>query len=603
MANWMVAAKKADFTKIAESCHISPVLARLIRNRNVIGAEATERYLNGGLQDLYDPFLMKDMDTAVSILREKTAEGKKIRIIGDYDVDGICSAHILEVGLTAFGADAGCRLPDRVMDGYGINERLIEEAAADGVDTIVTCDNGISAAEPLRRAAALGLTVIVTDHHEIPFRENSGTREEILPEAAAVLEPKRTDPASGNYYYPFQELCGAGVAWKLVCALFSGRGEEAGELERQLLAFAAIATVCDVCALKEENRIIVKYGLAMAEKTDNAGLKALLSVTGLTGPVTCYHAGFVIGPCLNASGRLDTAERALHLFDGETGGEDVLQAAGELRDLNESRKSMTKQGIDAAVRQIESEGLLQDKVLVVFLENGHESISGIIAGKIREKYDRPAFVFTNSAEEGILKGSGRSIEAYDMFGGMSRCADLLLKFGGHPMAGGLSIRVEKLPEFRERINSGSGLTDADLTAVLHLDMELPPQYLSMDMVREFSRLEPCGAGNERPLFACRGLYLTHVFVMGSKGNAVKFTAEDGKGGKWPVLYFGDTAAMKERLQEIYGESVWEQLTARRDGIHGGTVCADLCYYPDINRWKGSESIQLILRDIRFHRPV
>lgn len=386
MSNWMVAAKKADFTKIAESCHISPVLARLIRNRDVIGAEATERYLNGGLQDLYDPFLMKDMDTAVPILRKKIAEGKKIRIIGDYDVDGICSAHILRTGLAAYGADAGCRLPDRVTDGYGINERLIEEAAADGVDTIVTCDNGISAAEPLHRAAALGLTVIVTDHHEIPFRENGGRREEILPEAAAVVEPKRTDPANGEYYYPFQELCGAGVAWKLVCALFSDRREEEKEeLEHQLLAFAAIATVCDVCALKDENRIIVKYGLAMVPETDNAGLKALLSVTGLDGPVNCYHAGFVIGPCLNASGRLDTAERALNLFEGDNDRSGALLAAGELRDLNESRKSMTKQGIDAAVRQIEDAGLQQDKVLVVFLENGHESISGIIAGKIRGK--------------------------------------------------------------------------------------------------------------------------------------------------------------------------------------------------------------------------
>jgi single-stranded-DNA-specific exonuclease len=602
MAKWMVAAKRADFDAIAGECGISPVLARLIRNRNVIGAGQTRRYLCGTVEDLRDPFLLPGMDDAVRILGDRIAQGKKIRIIGDYDVDGICSAYVLWRGLTALGADVDSVLPDRVTDGYGLNVRMIRQAAADGVDTIVTCDNGIAATDALREAAMLGMTAVVTDHHEIPYRTlEDGRTVCCLPQAAAIVEPKMKAADTGKNLYPFPDLCGAAVAWKLICGLHRGNAQDpqSGETEKQLLAFVALATVCDVMPLQDENRILTRCGLKMIRETDNMGLRALLETTGLSGrELTGYHAGFILGPCLNASGRLDSAERALRLFRDSSGMEDAMRTAQELRDLNESRKGLTSEGLDKAVAAVEESPAPRDRILVVMLQGCRESICGIIAGRLREKYSRPAFVFADSAEDGMIKGSGRSVEQYDMYEGMSRCADLFERFGGHRMAGGITMKAANLDAFRKRVNVDCRLSEEDLEEVLHLDMELPPRCLTEALTEEMSLLEPCGTGNEKPLFGCRDMKITQIRTPGTKGNIVKLTVEDGAGGRWQAVRFTDAASFLSALKEKAGTETVRRLTG---GIRqeNSALKADLCYYPEINTWNGVKSIQMVLRDIRW----
>ena len=600
---WIVINKRADFNKIAARCGVSPILARVIRNRDVIGEEETERFLRGTLEDLYDPRKLPDAEKAVSIIASKIGEGKRIRIIGDYDVDGICASYILWYTLRSFGNQADCVLPDRMRDGYGINERLVREAYGEGVDTIVTCDNGIAASEPLAVAKELGMTVVVTDHHEVPFRlEEDGHKEYILPPADAVVDPKIPEQITGAHVYPFPEICGAVVAFKL-CLLLSDKlrisTEDSdiptGELLRYLLPFAALATVCDVMPLKDENRILVKEGLREASVSKNQGLKALLRVTGLTDkPLTCYHAGFMLGPCLNATGRLDSAQRGLELFMEENPYE-ALRSAQQLKDLNDSRKSMTAQGVETAEALIESEHMQNRKVLVLLLRDCHESLAGIIAGRLKESRHRPAFVLTKT-ENGLLKGSGRSIERYDMYEQMNACSDLFVRFGGHKMAGGLTMKEENFEEFVRRVEENCTLTEADLQEVIRVDMELPPRFLGIEMTRELELLEPCGNENPKPLFVTRGIRLRSARVMGRNRNVIRISAQDDTGVCMDLIRFEDADSFIQSIEEAAGRGVSQGLFRG-----AGNVTIDMVYYPDINSWNGRESMQYIVKDYRIHR--
>lgn len=588
----MVYAKKADFNAIGQELGISPFLARIIRNRDVIGTAATREFLTGTLRDIPSPRLLHDMDKAADILSRKIAENARIRIIGDYDVDGITSSYILYRMLSFLGADVSVRLPDRIIDGYGINVRLVEEAIADGVDTILTCDNGIAARDVLQMAKDRGLTVIVTDHHEIP-KDTDGNV--VLPPADAIVEPKVVNPETGETYYPFTEICGAQVAYKLSSVMLEepdisgdrNRAETPQQrVMRELLGFAALGCVCDVMPLIGENRILVREGLHEVERTENIGLAALILSAGLGDvPLTAYHAGFVIGPCLNASGRLDSAERALRLFM-ETDFNKAMTAADELRALNEDRKQMTEDGCTQAMASVDemlaARGTAADRVLVVILENCHESLAGIIAGRIRERYARPTFVLTASAEDpGSYKGSGRSIEAYDMYGAMSAIQDVFTKFGGHKMAAGLTIARDRVEEFKRRLNENCELTDADLQDTVHIDMELPMRYVSKELVHELERLAPYGNQNPRPLFVTRDVDLCLVRIMGKNQNALKFTARDDQNHTYDCMMF-------TRPHEAPAE-----LTPGRH------LRAHIVYRPDIHEWQGRESLQYIIEDYRI----
>ncbi|MEE1114065.1 MAG: single-stranded-DNA-specific exonuclease RecJ, partial [Eubacterium sp.] len=522
---WVIAAKKADFYKIGETFGIDPVIARLIRNRDIIGEEAIRKYLYGTVRDLYDPGLLKGMKEAGAILSEKLKEGRKIRVIGDYDIDGVMSSYILITGLTKLGADADVRIPDRIRDGYGLNENLVREAAADGVDTILTCDNGIAASAQIALARELGMTAVVTDHHEIPFKEaEDGTREYILPPADAVIDAKQPGET-----YPFRELCGAGVAFKLISYLYDLCKLPDAETEKEeLLQYAGFATVGDVVPLRDENRILVREGLARLRKTKNPGLQELISQNNLDPDgLDTFHIGFVLGPCINASGRLDTANRALSLLRAKTRME-AAPIAAELVSLNASRKDMTAKGEEDAVRQVEETEIGKDNVLVVYLPECHESICGIIAGHLKERYYKPTFVLTGTADG--LKGSGRSIEAYSMYEELCKCRELLSKFGGHPMAAGISLPEENLEAFRRLLNENSTLTEEDLVPKKLIDIKMPIGYISKELIHQLDILQPYGEGNKAPVFAESGLVVSGARLLGRKGNAAKMrlTGADGR---------------------------------------------------------------------------
>lgn len=571
MEKWMVAAKRADFKKIGERFGIDQVTARIIRNRDVIGEEAIEKYLHGSRKDFYSPWLLKDMEKAVAILQEKITNKNKIRIIGDYDIDGVMSTYILLVSLRGLGAGADMVIPNRIMDGYGINEHLIEQAWEDKRDTIITCDNGIAAATQIQKAKDLGMTVIVTDHHEVPFEENENGRTEILPPADAVVNPKQKDCG-----YPFSGLCGAVVAMKVMEALYEKMAPEVDLVDR-MLSFAGIATIGDVMDLKDENRILVKEGLQRLHHTTNLGLQELIRVNGLEPEnISPYHIGFVLGPCLNASGRLDTAKRALKLLLAETR-EEAAVLAGDLKNLNESRKEMTAQGVEKAIEQVESTSMMEDTVLVVFLPECHESLAGIIAGRLRERYHKPSFVLTRG-EEGV-KGSGRSIEAYSMYEKLCECKEYLTKFGGHPMAAGLSLEEENVETFRRKLNERSGLSQEDLVEKVSIDVPMPIHYIRKDLVRELSLLEPFGKGNEKPLFAQKNLWISQLRVFGKNRNVVKMRLTDENGYPMDGVYFGDGDAFVEEAR-------------RKQKIA-------IVYYPDINVYQGRESLQVIIRHYQF----
>lgn len=563
---WMLQTKRADFDGIARQFGIDPVTARVIRNRGIEGRENIERYLYGDLDSLYSPWLLKDMRPAVDILKRKLKEGQKIRIVGDYDIDGVCSTYILYQALKRLGRNVDYAIPDRIKDGYGINESMIRAAAEDGIDTILTCDNGISAFSQIQTAKEFGMTVIVTDHHEVPA-DGEG---EILPPADAVIDPKQRSCS-----YPFPEICGAVVAYKLVQALYEESGVSREEW-LELLEFAAIATVGDVMKLQDENRMIVKYGLKKLGHTKNLGLRKLAEKTNLDlSSITAYHIGFVIGPCLNAGGRLQTAKLALSMFlakDEET----AEELAQELKDLNDMRKDMTEHWT-AEAKVLADTQYRNDKVLVIFLPDCHESLAGIIAGRLREYCQKPAIVLTRSEE--AVKGSGRSIESYHMFQKLSEVKDLMLKFGGHPMAAGLSLLEENIDEFRRELNERSGLTEEDFKAKLWIDVPMPIDYINERLVEELKILEPFGQGNEKPLFAQKQVRIRSCRVIGKNKNVVKLVLEGGSGMPMDGILFTDGIAFEEE--------------------RAGRTVMDIIYYPEINEYNGNRNLQVVIRNYKF----
>lgn len=563
---WMLQTKRADFDGIARQFGIDPVTARVIRNRGIEGQENIERYLYGNLDGLSSPWLLKDMRLAVDILKGKLKEGQKIRIVGDYDIDGVCSTYILYQALKRLGGRVDYAIPDRIKDGYGINESMIQAAEEDGINTILTCDNGISAFSQIQLARELGMTVVVTDHHEVP----TDGEMEILPPADAVIDPKQKGCS-----YPFPEICGAVVAYKLVQALYEEFGVSREEW-LDLLEFAAIATVGDVMKLQDENRIIVKYGLKKLGRTKNVGLRKLAEKTNLDlNSITAYHIGFVIGPCLNAGGRLQTAKLALSLLLAEDENE-AEALAQELKDLNDMRKDMTEHWT-AEAKVLADTQYRDDRVLVIFLPECHESLAGIIAGRLREYCQKPAIVLTRSEE--AVKGSGRSIEAYHMFQKLSEVKHLMLKFGGHPMAAGLSLLEENIDAFRRELNEKSGLTEEDFKARLWIDVPMPIDYVRERLVEELKILEPFGQGNEKPLFAQKKVRIRSCRVIGKNKNVVKFVLEGSSGMPMDGILFTDGPAFEEE----------------RDGRN----MIDIIYYPEINEYNGNRSLQAVIRNYKF----
>ena len=575
---WFVTTKKADFNHIAAEFGISPVLARIIRNRDIVTEEEVRYFLHGTLEDLHDPYLLKGMREGSAFLYAAIREKKQIRIIGDYDVDGICSTYVLYHALQLLGASVSYRIPHRIKDGYGLNEEIIRECSGQQVEVIVTCDNGIAAAKEIALAKELGLEVLVTDHHEVPYREITGVdgmteREEILPPSLVI------DPKQKGCPYPYKGICGAVVAYKLVQVLL-----EQAEKEKlitvadrkaclaELLEFAAMATICDVMDLLDENRIIVKYGLKQMEQSKNLGLRTLIEVCGLKGQkLGNYHVGFILGPCLNATGRLDSAARAMELFLC-TGLREAVVIATDLKALNESRKELTEQGVKEAVRQMEAGEHGTDKVMVIYLPDCHESIAGIIAGRLREKYAHPFFVLTK-AEEG-LKGSGRSIEAYHMYEGLHGVEDLLTKYGGHKLAAGLSLEEKNLQELRRRLNADCHLTEEDFVHKILIDVPMPLSYVNMQFVESLSLLEPFGNGNKKPVFACKDVPISHVQLRGKNKNVAGFLLTDETGRKLSGIYFGEAERFYEEMQ--------------------GRQSLQIVYYPDINEFRGNRSLQIVV---------
>lgn len=596
MAKWMVSAKKADFEAWGTAFGIDPVVARIIRNRDITTPEEAERYLHAGRDSMYSPYLLYGMEQAVKLILVKIEAHKKIRVIGDYDIDGICAAYILKKGLDCLGADVDTAIPHRQKDGYGLSDGLIKQAAEDGVDTVITCDNGIAAAEQTAYAESLGMTVIVTDHHEVPYEEaEDKTRKEMLPQAAAVIDPKQE-----RCSYPFKNICGAAVAFKLVEALFQkteerhkgGPDVRKEEVLDELLGLAAFATIGDVMELRDENRTLVKYGMQQLQHTSNAGMKALIEANGLEEKrLTPYHIGYILGPCLNASGRLDTAARALELLETQ----DRRQAAalaGELKGLNDSRKDMTEKGVKEACHIIETQPCGQDKVLVVFLPDCHESLAGIIAGRLRDRYGKPAFVLTG-AHEGI-KGSGRSIEAFPMYEQLSACKELFTKFGGHRLAAGLSMEENKLEQFRRVINENCKLTEEDFEERVHIDVPMPLSYVNEKLILQLSCLEPHGPGNPRPLFAQKDVYFVTGKVMGKNRNVGKYTTEDKAGRRYEMVYFGNLEKFNSFLKDKYGKPAVDALYKAKGGA-GRDIGLTIAYYPDLNEFRGRTSIQYVMQ--------
>ncbi|MCR5603632.1 MAG: single-stranded-DNA-specific exonuclease RecJ [Lachnospiraceae bacterium] len=573
MKNWYVANKKADFNTIALKYGISPILARIIRNRDITEDDQIDMYLNGRPEDMRDPHLMKDMDKAVSILYKAIGEGKRILIIGDYDIDGVCSSYILLKGIMEAGGTADVRLPERMTDGYGMNMGMVDEALKSGTGLIITCDNGISASEEIRYAVDKGIDVIVTDHHEVPYEETDTGKKYKLPPANAVVDPKQDDCP-----YLFKEICGGMVAYKLIQCLFEKAGcSDKKELLRELLMFAGFATVGDVMELRDENRIAVKYAIKEMKTTKNFGMNCLIDVQKVDrSRLSPYHIGFILGPCINATGRLDSPKRALEMFM-KGNHEEALSIALELKDLNDKRKDMTDHYTKLAVDMVNGSGeLSSDRVLCVYLPECHESIAGIVAGKLREAFYKPSFVLTKGGEE--VKGSGRSIEAYDMHAEMIKCEDLFIKFGGHKAAAGLSMYEDKIDELRQRLNANCTLTEDDLTEKITADMRMPVEYVSLGLARELDRLEPYGNGNRKPMFAEKDLAAEDIRVFGKNRNVVKMKLKSANGGNAgaDAICFGD------------GDRIAEELRSK-DKL-------SIMYELSVNEYMGTERVELVLKE-------
>lgn len=586
MEKWFIRNRKADFAMIAKQFGISEETARIAVNRGISSNEEMECYLHPSMDKLHEPRTMKDMEKAAGMIKGKIREGKKIRIIGDYDVDGVMSTYILYTGLKKCGADVDYEIPDRIKDGYGINIMIVEAAARDGIDTIVTCDNGIAAITQIERAKELGLTVVITDHHDIPFTELEGERIYQVPPADAIVNPKQHDCS-----YPMEGICGAVVAFKLIQVLYDELAIEQ-EAADELIEFAAIATVCDVMDLTDENRTIVHYGLKKAEVTRNTGLRALLRENKLDSQhLSAYHFGFVIGPCINASGRLESAKLALRLF--LTSDEKTAQEyAKDLKELNEERKELTSEGIEKACELVENK-YLDDAVLVVYLEHCHESIAGIIAGRIRERYNKPAIVLTDG--EGNVKGSGRSIEEYPMFDKLNECKELLLKFGGHPLAAGMSLEKENIEPLRKALNEKAGLKEEDFIPKVSFDMELPFEKVTYTLLQEFDLLEPFGKSNEKPSFALRKVQLVHGVVIGKNRNMARLTVKTQNSSRiYTAMLFRGFEDFESTIVNKYGEESWKHLF---EGT-AENVYMDFIFYPNTNEFNGNTTIQFVIQHFR-----
>lgn len=583
MEKWFVIQKGADFNKLAGQFHISPVTARIVRNRGVIGEKAVDRYLNGGLQDLYNPHLLKDADLLTDILIRKIKEQKSIRIIGDYDIDGVMSTYILHQGIRRCGGRVDTRIPDRVKDGYGINDHLIGQAKEAQIDTIITCDNGIAAIDEIAHAKALGMTVLVTDHHEIPYSEEGGKRIYKKSAADAIVNPKQKDCP-----YPYKELCGAAVAFKVIQLLYekcSVPREEAWEF----LENAAFATVGDVMDLTDENRILVKEGLKRIRHTKNKGMRALILQNKLEfDSINAYHFGFVLGPCINASGRLETAKIALSLFLQEDERK-AAEIAAQLVELNAQRKDMTAEGVELAMEAVEK-GDVGEKVMVIYLPKVHESLAGIIAGRIREMYHRPTLVLTKS-EEGV-KGSGRSIEAYSMYEELCKCKEFFSKFGGHPMAAGISMAEKDIEAFRQKINVCCELTDEDFIPKIKIDVPVPAGYPDVSFVRELDLLEPFGKGNIKPQFADKNIGIEHMYIVGKNRNVLKLQLRTESGRRISAVYFGDVEKFLACYREKFGEPEVERALCGREN----DIRMSIVYYPEIDAYQGRENVRLVIKN-------
>ena len=585
MEKWFVAAKKADFDGWANEFHISPIMARILRNRDLTEKEQVGRFLYGTLEDCYSPWLLKDMDRAVSLILEGVERGSSFRVIGDYDVDGICSSYILTKGLQLLGAKADTAIPHRIHDGYGLNDHLIEEAALDAVDMIITCDNGIAAVPQIELARSLGMQVIVTDHHEVPFiLAEDGGRREMIPPAQAVIDPKQE-----ACKYPFSGICGAVVVYKLVQALAErSKSAELKEGMEEFLEFAALATVCDVMELRDENHNIVKEGLKRLKNTKNPGLKALMEVNSLhVERLNSYHLGFVIGPCLNATGRLDTAKRALELLQSRTVAE-AMNAARDLRELNESRKNLTQEGVSQAEEYITAQGMLKDKVMVIFLPQVHESLAGIIAGRVREHHNHPVFILTRG-EEGV-KGSGRSVEGYHMYEAMTAVKQYFTKFGGHAMAAGLSMREEDIEPLRQALNRNCRLEEEDFIPKVHIDVPMPLDYASEELADQLELLEPFGVGNPKPLFAQKELCFLAGYLMGANKNVARYRVRTPEGGIKQLVFFGDLGRFHQFLDEKYGPGSAESLYEGNAALK-----VSVAYQLGKNTYRGKTELQYVMQ--------
>ena len=586
MEKWIEIRKGGNFMEMAKKYGIDPLIARIIRNRDIIDEKEIIEYLYGGKEALHNPHLLKDVDKAAEIIAEGIAGKKAMRIIGDYDIDGVNAAYILLEGIRRCGGNVDAAIPDRMKDGYGINEHLIEQALSDGKELLITCDNGIAAINEINFAKEKGMTVVVTDHHEIPYRNTEQGKEFLRSNADAIVNPKQND-----CLYPCKGICGAVVAWKLVQVLYERMDIPVEEADI-FIENAGFATVGDVMDLTGENRILVKLGLKALEHTKNPGMKALIAKNKLSDkPLSAYHIGFVLGPCINASGRLDTAKRSLELLLER----DEVKAsalAGELVELNESRKYMTQQETQKALEQIGKEGREKDKVLVVYLPECHESLAGIIAGRIREAYQRPVFVLTRG-EEGV-KGSGRSIEAYSMFDKMTEVAELFTKYGGHPMAAGLSMREEDIDKLREQLNQKAELSEEDMAEVVRLDAVLPMSYFTVDTIRQLSVLEPCGKSNTKPVFADRNIKVTRAGIVGVNRNVLKLHLLDSKGNPVAGVYFGEVEKFLTFLSEKFGS---EEVDAAMHGKENSIQFAAV-YEPAVDTYSGRESVQAIIRRFR-----
>lgn len=587
MEKWLLRNKRINIKEMAQKLNVSEVICKVLVNRDIINSNDATDFINPNLNSLHNPILMKDLDKGVKIIKNKILENKKIRIVGDFDVDGIISTYVLFKGLSECGANVDYEIPHRIFDGYGINKNIVETAKNDEVDTIITCDNGISAIEQIEFAKELGLTCIITDHHDVPFKEEGdGSRTLIIPNADAVIDCKQIDCE-----YPFKNLCGAGVAFKFIQSLYEkmGKGKEEANF---LIEYVAIATVCDVVDLIGENRIIVKEGLSLINKTKNIGLKSLINATGIEGKqISVYHLGFIIGPCLNASGRLDYAKKGLKLLLTE----DVDEAqilAKELHELNVERKDMTVKGVEDVCNVIENKGFAKDKVFVVYKPDIHESIAGIIAGKVRERYNVPAIILTDS-EHGV-KGSGRSIEQYNMFEELFKCKDLLSKFGGHPMAAGLSLESNNIETLRERLNRLTTLTDEDLIPKVYIDMQIPLNNVSLALAEDLELLEPFGKGNSKPLFAEKDISISKATILGVNKNVLKLNLLSKRGRIVDSIFFGDIEKFKDYVINKFGDT---EVSKMFNGVENN-ITIDLIYSIDINEYMGNKKVQLIIQNYR-----